>query len=79
VLRKFGEKRSAQKLVLDEFQRQRWKKEINFTSLLETMDIRGRAASEWLENTVHNLNQDLRRIRFHMDSKRRLISWGVVG
>jgi hypothetical protein len=80
LIREFGKRKSAQKLVLDKFTRSHWtKKEVDFTSTLHQLGIEGRRATQWIEDTVHNLNHGLRRVRFHMDSKQRLIWWEAVG
>jgi hypothetical protein len=79
VIKELDRTAPEQTRALDEFQRQEWKTAINFSAILESMGKTGSDGADWIENTTHNLNLDLRRIKFHMDCKGRSIRWAIVG
>jgi hypothetical protein len=78
VIKELGRTAPEQMRALNEFQRQEWKTEINFSAILADMGKTGIEGAQWIEDTVRDLNRGLRRIKFHMDCKGRTISWGEI-
>jgi hypothetical protein len=75
VVKELGRTAPEQVRALNEFQRQRWKTAIDFSAILESQGMTGSDGADWIENTTHNLNHGLQRIKFHMDCKGRTIRW----
>lgn len=74
ILRQYPRVAPDQFELLDEFARQRWRSRIEVPT---TVRHSGRL-SEWLRNTVRNLNRGLAGIRFHCDGKGHIVSWEYV-
>ena len=79
VIKEFARTAPDQMHALAEFQRQRWKKTIDFSAVLSVLGKTGIRAAKWIVDTTRDLNRELRRVKFHMDSKARLIRWEFVG
>jgi hypothetical protein len=77
IIKEFRRIAPDQGSVLEQFQRQGWKKRLDISQT--PAGERGGPLAQWIRDTVRNLNRGLKRIKFHADGSKHGMVWEYVG